>query len=236
MTLQLIYPVTGPITELFGEDPDVYKQWGFPGHNGVDFGIPNGTNVLAAAKGVVDKVSFEDGGYGNYVKIRHTDGSDTYYTYYAHLMNTSVTAGQNVEAGAIIGHSNNTGASTGPHLHFGLRTADTSGAYKGYIDPMPFLTGGSGTSGGGTSGSGASTGGTGSADGSVDLPGLKFEVIVDELRVRNGPGINFTQVDKVTKGQVVTADKLASEGAWVQIAPGKWCAVTFAGSQNLKVK
>jgi hypothetical protein len=222
MAIKLIYPVTGPITQLFGENPDFYKKWGYPGHNGIDFGIANGTPVLAAAKGVVDKVSFEDGGYGNYVKLRHTDSSSTYYTYYAHLMQASVTAGQNVEAGTTIGFSNNTGASTGPHLHFGLRTSDQSGAYKGYIDPMPYLTN-TVASGGGMAGE-------------VALPGYKFEVIVDELRVRNGPGVNFTEVTRIKKGTVVTASKLYSEGAWIEIEPGKWCAVTFGGSQNMKVK
>ena len=222
MAIQLIYPVTGPITQLFGENPDFYKQFGFPGHNGIDFGIPNGTPVLAAAKGVVDKVSFENGGYGNYVKLRHTDGSSTYYTYYAHLMQATVTAGQNVEAGAVVGHSNNTGASTGPHLHFGLRTSDTSGPYKGYIDPKPYF-------------SNVPQPGSGMA-GEVPLPNIQFEVVVDELRVRNGPGVAYSQIDKLVKGQVVTATNLYSEGAWIEIAPGKWCAVTFAGSQNMKVK
>lgn len=222
MAIQLIYPVTGPITQLFGENPDFYKKWGYPGHNGIDFGIPNGTPVLAAAKGAVDKVSFEDGGYGNYVKLRHTDGLSTYYTYYAHLMQASVTAGQNVEAGATVGFSNNTGASTGPHLHFGLRTSDTSSAYKGYIDPKPYLTT-SVASGGGMAGE-------------VALPGIKFEVIVDELRVRNGPGVAYTEIKRIKKGDVVTASKLYSEGAWIEIEPGKWCAVTFGGSQNMKVK
>jgi hypothetical protein len=222
MAIQLIYPVTGPITQLFGENPDFYKKWGFPGHNGIDLGIPNGTPVLAAAKGTVDKVSFEDGGYGNYVKLRHTDGSSTYYTYYAHLMQASVSAGQSVEAGAVIGHSNNTGASTGPHLHFGLRKSDTSDAYKGYIDPMPYLTG--------TAPAG------GDATGDVALPNIQFEVLTDVLNVRNGPGISFTQVGTLKKGQVVTATQMHAEAAWVQIEPGKWCAVTFGGSQNMKVK
>lgn len=222
MAIQLIYPVTGPITQLFGENPDFYKKWGFAGHNGIDFGIPNGTPVLAAAKGTVDKVSFEDGGYGNYVKLRHVDGSSTYYTYYAHLMQAAVSAGQNVEAGAVIGHSNNTGASTGPHLHFGLRTYDQTGPFKGYIDPKPYFTASVQT-------------GSGMA-GEVPLPNIQFEVLVDELRVRNGPGVNYTQTGKLTKGQVVTATKLFSEGAWIEFEPGKWCAVTFAGSQNMKAK
>lgn len=222
MAISLIYPVNGPITQKFGENPSFYAQWGYPGHNGVDFGIPNGTPVLAAAKGTIDKVSFEDGGYGNYVKIKHLDGSTTFYTYYAHLMQASVTAGQSVEAGAVVGHSNNTGASTGPHLHFGLRNADTSGAYKGYIDPLPFLTG--------------QVASGGDMPGAVALPDMKFEVIIAELNVRSGPGINFSIVDKVKKGKALTATRLYSEGAWVEIAKGKWVAVTFGGVQNLKVK
>ncbi len=231
MAIRLIFPVSGPVTQGFGENPGFYTQWGFPGHNGIDFGIANGTAVLAAAKGTVDKVSFEDGGYGNYVKLRHTDGATTFYTYYAHLMQATVSAGQNVEAGVAIGQSDNTGASTGPHLHFGLRMSDTSGAYKGYVDPMPYLTGSGGTSGGGTSG-----GVSGSLDGTVALPSLKFEVLIDELNVRDGPGLNYSKIGTLKKGSVVTAAKLFSDGAWIEYEPGKWCAITFAGIQNMKVK
>lgn len=64
MAIKLIVPVNGPITQLFGENPEIYKKWGFPGHNGIDYGIPNGTLVGAA-------VAFENGGYGNYVKLSH---------------------------------------------------------------------------------------------------------------------------------------------------------------------
>lgn len=222
MAISLVYPVSGPITQNFGENPSFYTQWGFPGHNGVDFGIPNGTPVLAAAKGTVDKVSFEDGGYGNYVKLKHLDGSTTFYTYYAHLMQASVAAAQNVEAGAVIGYSNNTGASTGPHLHFGLRSSSQTGAYKGYMDPLPYLTGQAVASVG--------------MPGAVALPDMKFEVTAAELNVRSGPGINFSIVDKLKKGKSVTATQLYSEGAWVQIGKDKWCAVTFGGVTNMKVK
>ena len=74
MAIKLMFPVGGPITQYFGENPDIYKKWGYAGHNGVDFGIPNGTPIIAAADGTVEKVGFEDGGYGNFVKIAHTDG------------------------------------------------------------------------------------------------------------------------------------------------------------------
>lgn len=222
MAIKLIYPVSGPITQKFGENPGLYTQWGFPGHNGVDFGIPNGTPVLAAAKGTVDKVSFEDGGYGNYVKLKHLDGATTFYTYYAHLMQASVAAGQNVEAGAVIGYSNSTGASTGPHLHFGLRSSNQSDAYKGYMDPLPYLTG--------------QVVSSTEMPGAVALPNMKFEVTVAELNVRSGPGINFSIVDKVKQGKSVTATRLYSEGAWVEIGKDKWCAVTFGGVANMKVK
>ena len=222
MAISLIYPVNGPITQKFGENPNLYSQWGYPGHNGVDFGIPNGTPVVAAARGTVDKVSFEDGGYGNFVKLKHMDGSTAYYTYYAHLMQASVSAGQSVEAGAVVGYSNNTGASTGPHLHFGLRKATQSDAYKGYIDPLPYLTGQGGSES--------------DLPGAVPLPDMKFEVLSAELNVRSGPGINFSIISKLKKGKAVTAKRLYSEGAWVEIEPGKWVAATFGGVQNLKVK
>ena len=140
MAIKLIVPVNGPITELFGENPEIYKKWGFPGHNGIDYGIPNGTPVGAAVAGTVAAVACENGGYGNYVKLSHTDGSKPYFTYYAHLANAAVSPGQKVKAGTIVGFSNNTGASTGPHLHFGVKIEGQNQAYKGYVDPMPFFT------------------------------------------------------------------------------------------------
>jgi hypothetical protein len=222
MAITLIYPVSGPITQKFGENPSLYAQWGFPGHNGLDIGVSNGTPVKAAAKGTVDKVSFENGGYGNYVKLKHTDGATVYYTYYAHLMQTSVSAGQTVEAGAVIGFSNNTGASTGPHLHFGLRGSNQTDAYKGYMDPLPYLAGQTAPDPG--------------MPGSVALPSMKFEVTAEELNVRSGPGIHYSIVDRLKKGTVVTSALLYSEGAWVQIDKDKWCAATFSGMANMKIK
>jgi peptidase M23-like protein len=230
MAIKLIVPVNGPITQLFGENPDFYKKFGFPGHNGIDYGIPNGTPISAAAAGVVAAVSFENGGYGNYVKLSHKDGAKTYYTYYAHLASAAVSAGQKVRAGDVIGHSNNTGASTGPHLHFGLKIDGQSPAYKGYVDPMPYFSGG-----------GADTDtGQPSTDGdipdAVQLPNLALEVTADVLNVRGGPGVEFPIVGQLQKGAKLTGKRLQSKSVWIEYEPGKWCALAFNGIVNLKVK
>lgn len=224
MAIKLLYPVTGPITQVFGVNPDLYAQWGFPGHNGVDFGVPNATPVKAAAAGVVDKVSFENGGYGNYVKLRHTDGATTFYTYYAHLLNAAVSAGQSVAAGDVVGYSDSTGASSGPHLHFGLRIMEQNPAYKGYLDPLPYLTAGGGEPSGGE------------ISGAIDIPEMEFEVAAETLNVRSGPGITYPILEQLTQGAVVSGKRLHSESAWIELAPGKWCALTFDGVQYLKVK
>ena len=229
MAIKLIVPVNGPITQLFGENPQIYKKWGFPGHNGIDYGIPNGTPVGAAAAGTVAAVSFENGGYGNFVKLSHKDGAKTYFTYYAHLANATVSAGQKVKAGDVVGHSNNTGASTGPHLHFGLKIDGENPAYKGYVDPMPyFLVGGA-------SDSGDTSVGMDIPD-AVKLPSLSFEVTAEVLNVRNGPGVEYAIVGQLQKGTNVTGKRLQSKSVWVEYEKGKWIALAFNGIVNLKVK
>ena len=228
MAIKLTLPVQGPITQLFGENPDIYKKWGFPGHNGIDYGIPNGTPINAAVGGTVAMVGFENGGYGNYVKLSHLDGSKTYHTYYAHLANAAVAAGQKVKVGAIVGYSNNTGASTGPHLHFGLKIDGENPPYKGYVDPMPYFS---------------ATGGDATEPVATDIPdavkipsSLSFEVIPDVLNVRNGPGVEYAIVGQLQKGVTVTGKRLQSKSVWIEHEKGKWIALAFNGIVNLKVK
>jgi murein DD-endopeptidase MepM/ murein hydrolase activator NlpD len=85
-------------------------------HQGIDFGAPTGTPVLAAGDGVVEKREVF-GGYGNYVRIRHSDG---YATAYAHLsrFGKNLRVGQRVRQDDVIGYVGTTGRSTGPHLHY----------------------------------------------------------------------------------------------------------------------
>jgi len=244
MAIKLIYPVNGPITQYFGENPQIYKQWGYAGHNGVDFGIPNGTPIVAAADGTVEQVSFENNGYGNFVKMSHMDGNQKYFTYYAHLQSQSVKVGQKITAGTQVGLSNNTGASTGPHLHFGIKIEGQNPAYKGYLDPMPYLTGGaapatptapasSTTSGSGTTTQVPAT--PGAIVGAIDLPNVDIEVIYDGVNVRTGPGIEYTIVEQLKVGTKLKGTRMHSWSAWVEFEPGKWSAMTFNLEAYMKV-
>ena len=133
------------ITQRFGENPQLYKRYGLKGHNGIDFrtrfiDTPLGRRyIYSVAYGVVEKVVIKKhGGYGTYIVIKHFDNGQTIY---GHQYCVKVKVGDNVKPGQIIGISDNTGHSTGPHLHFGYRpaNADYLNGYKGYVDPLPFL-------------------------------------------------------------------------------------------------
>jgi len=88
----------------------------------VDFGAPVGTSVKAAAAGKVTLVNSGGygGGYGTYIIISHSDGTQTLY---AHLSSVAVAVGDSVNQGEVIAKSGNTGRSTGPHLHFEVKGA-----------------------------------------------------------------------------------------------------------------
>jgi murein DD-endopeptidase MepM/ murein hydrolase activator NlpD len=85
-------------------------------HKGTDFAAPTGTPIYAAGNGTVDRAS-RNGGYGNYIRIKHPRG---YETAYAHLSRYAkgVKPGKKVKQGEVIGYVGSTGASTGPHLHY----------------------------------------------------------------------------------------------------------------------
>ncbi|MBZ9599112.1 M23 family metallopeptidase, partial [Streptomyces erythrochromogenes] len=107
-------------------------MWSSGYHTGVDFIAPMGTSVKAVGAGTVVSAGWS-GSYGNEVVIRHADGK---YSQYAHLSQLSVSSGQSVTAGQSIGLSGSTGNSTGPHLHFEIRT---SPSYGSDMDPIAYL-------------------------------------------------------------------------------------------------
>lgn len=102
--------------------PGAIKTQGIHGYNAVDFASAPGTTIRAAAAGevLVSKDSGWNGGYGQYIVIKHSNGSQTLY---AHLSRNDVGVGASVAAGTVIGAMGNTGRSTGPHLHFEVRGA-----------------------------------------------------------------------------------------------------------------
>lgn len=96
---------------------------GLHGYNAIDFATSYGAPVLAAADGEV-LISRDggrwNGGYGNYIVIKHPNGTQTLYS---HNSRNSVYAGQKVFKGEVIGYIGSTGHSTGPHVHFEVRGA-----------------------------------------------------------------------------------------------------------------
>jgi murein DD-endopeptidase MepM/ murein hydrolase activator NlpD len=122
-TGRLMWPVRGgSITSRFGPR-------GGRLHQGVDIGVPVGTDVHAADGGRV-AVRGWVGGYGNYICIQHTRSLSTCY---GHNSRLGVRKGQSVRKGALISKSGNTGNSTGPHLHFETRIGGKA------VDPMRYF-------------------------------------------------------------------------------------------------
>ncbi|MDG9718981.1 transglycosylase family protein [Streptomyces sp. DH24] len=111
------------------------SSWSKGYHTGVDFPVPTGTSVKSVAAGRVVSAGW-GGSYGYQVVIRHDDGR---YSQYAHLSAISVRAGQTVGAGQRIARSGSTGNSSGPHLHFEVRTGPGFGSD---IDPVAYLRAG----------------------------------------------------------------------------------------------
>ena len=150
------------ITQYFGNtpfataNPQIYNG---AGHTGVDFGASIGTAVKAAMSGEVIGVENTDlypgcYSYGKWIMIKHQNGLSTLY---GHLSLQTVSVGQTVSTGDIIGYSGNTGYTTGPHLHFGvyatagtvIKLFTTSAHCQGatipiadrsaYLNPMSYL-------------------------------------------------------------------------------------------------
>jgi len=140
-------PGSTTITAWFGGDDSVHKG----SHGAIDIGgVRNVDNVIATKSGTViypynkSQTRYgegylgcrDGGGYGNYVIIDHGDGT---YSLYAHMHRDtiSVLAGDVVEQGQVIGKLGHSGNSTGPHLHFEIRSGGSTRDYK--VDPLLYV-------------------------------------------------------------------------------------------------
>ena len=124
-----IKPISGGrLTSRFGRRTSPTRG-ASSNHQGIDWGLPTGSTVVAASGGTVTKAGW-GGGYGYVVYIRHPGGVETRY---AHLSKVLVSVGSTVKQGQKIARSGNTGVSTGPHLHFELRMGGVA------VNPLNYL-------------------------------------------------------------------------------------------------
>ncbi len=130
-----------PVSQKFGVNKEFYKKLKIEGHNGVDYGIPVGTPLRSCINGRVVQIGHDNGGFGNFVML--FDYVQFMYVVYAHLSKLKIKKQwANVSKGKLIGWSGNSGWSTGPHLHFGIRPSTKTWGIKykdngfhGYINP-----------------------------------------------------------------------------------------------------
>jgi len=120
------WPVQGEITSPFGWRIILGVR---DYHEGIDIGAAAGTPITSVSGGVLT-TGYQADGAGNYIYIR-----DGYYEYaYYHLADFAVSDGDTIQPGQIIGYVGSTGRSSGPHLHFGVRTIGGS-----WINPLNIL-------------------------------------------------------------------------------------------------
>ena len=199
---------TNQITQKYGNEHtgiDIVGKEGLPeiiAHSdGVVYAIQDGQDNNSKATGVKS--------YGNYVQIKHPNNM---YTLYAHLeKKLKVKLGQQVKRGQVLGAEGNSGRSFGKHLHFEVRNKDNY-----VIDPTPYID--------------------------ADLPNLptnlpepverdenkyQVEVLINDLRARNGYGLNATVLGFVKKGIYNIYNKATKDNLiWLKISENEdiWIA------------
>jgi len=129
------------ITQKFGERPLYYKKYSLKGHNGIDLCAPVGTPLFAPIDGIITFSDEGRSGYGKYARIKN----EHYECVVAHLSQI-INGTKEIRFGSPIGLSGNTGDSTGPHIHLGIRKLNPDGSimdlgngFKGYVDILPYI-------------------------------------------------------------------------------------------------
>ena len=114
---QWVIPVVGyRLTARFGQGGG---YWSSGRHTGLDFAGPSGSTIVSMAAGTVTSTGYE-GAYGNRTIITLADGTEVWY---CHQSSVSVSVGQQVAPGDVIGATGSTGNVTGPHLHLEVHPA-----------------------------------------------------------------------------------------------------------------
>jgi predicted flap endonuclease-1-like 5' DNA nuclease len=210
------------ITQGFGARPHFYGKFGLPGHEGLDFRAPEGSEIYAVGDGTVVEVRLDGNAdpankpYGNQLRIRHPEG---FTSVYAHLSEALVIPGEEVRAGQLVGLAGSTGNSSGAHLHLTLKkegatdAGETTYPYD-IVDPTPYLEPFSG-------------------EGRVEPdvppePTLEVQVEspeVGHLNVRAAPYVGAQLVGQVEHGatlgsleaEAVTRQKVGQVGQWLHV-------------------
>ncbi|MFD2148372.1 M23 family metallopeptidase [Mucilaginibacter antarcticus] len=124
------YPRVSSMTSRFGFRSDPFSSGHAEFHPGLDFKGNRGDNASVTANGRVVSAGW-NGGYGNCVRVAHTNG---YETLYGHLSKITVKVSQKISVGEKVGEIGSTGRSTGSHLHYEVRQNGRP------VNPAKFLT------------------------------------------------------------------------------------------------
>jgi murein DD-endopeptidase MepM/ murein hydrolase activator NlpD len=124
--------VRKPVSNAIMRSPFGYRKHPILGyvkmHTGVDWAAPYGTPIFASGNGVVEKAERE-GGYGNYVRLKHNNGYETAYGHMSAFAK-GLEPGKRVRQGQVIGFVGSTGQSTGSHVHYEILVNGR------FVDPM----------------------------------------------------------------------------------------------------
>jgi len=153
------------VNQYFGNPDPKYKELGLPGHNGMDFRATHGQPIYASHDGIASYQVDDKGGHGVVLRTKEKyefEGVEVYFkTIYWHMVDSDKEPGYKspiegvgeveVKRGDIIGYADNTGFSSGDHLHFGLKpvakgesdwvwyNTKQNNGYLGAIDPLPYF-------------------------------------------------------------------------------------------------
>lgn len=222
-------PANSIVTQTFAEHVHAARVHGWQNYNGgIDWAVATGTPIKAAQSGKVTLARRDATGYGAHVRIQHDEG---YLTIYGHMLDFAVKAGDRVEAGDVIGRSDNTGNSTGPHLHFELRKNSVA------VDPSGLLV---------ERLEGEESGGEGEPGGGLvqpdvgpepaNFPALPRAFVTSQigLNVRSGPGVSNPLVGWLPNGTEVEILRKVTQDSdiWLQIGYQQFIAMRV-GSEKL---